>query len=134
MSRKRLLIVDDEVDLVEMLSLRLQAQGRWDIEAAYDGDEGLEKARADHPDIVLLDTVMPKVDGWEVCRQLRSDPGTRDAKIIVMTAAGTGAEAAAREAGADLLVRKPYEFSELLGALSALEGPGSSGGRIQPRA
>lgn len=134
MSKKRLLIVDDEADLVEMLSLRLQAQDRWDIDTAYDGDEGLTKAHSGHPDIVLLDTVMPKVDGWEVCRQLRADPETRDAKIIVMTAAGPGAAKTAQEAGADRLLSKPYEFSELLGALAALEAPGSSGGRPQPLA
>lgn len=130
----KVLIVDDEADLVEMLSLRLQALGRYEIETAYDGDEGLAKAKSKHPDVVLLDTVMPKVDGWEVCRRLRADPETKDTKIVVMTAAGLGAEKTARESGADDLVLKPYEFNDLLGVLSSLEGRGNTPGRLRPPA
>jgi len=130
----KLLIVDDEADLVEMLLLRLQALGRYDIDTAYDGEEGLDKARAEKPDVVLLDTVMPKVDGWEVCRRLKADPLTKDTKVIVMTAAGTGAQKTAQEAGADELVLKPYEFNDLLGVLTALEGRGNTPGTLQPPA
>lgn len=118
MSRPRVLIVDDEVDLVEMLAMRLEALGRFDIEKAYDGREALELAKHDHPDFVLLDTVMPTVDGWQVCRELKADPQTRDAKIVVMTA-GSQSEEKAKEAGADRLLLKPYEFSDLLGVLDS---------------
>lgn len=130
----RVLIIDDEADLVEMLQLRLQALGRYEIETAYDGDEGLAKAKSDHPDVVLLDTVMPKVDGWEVCRRLKADPQTRDTKVVVMTAAGAGAQKSAQEAGADELMLKPYEFNDLVSLLASLEGRGSTPGTPPPPA
>lgn len=118
MSRPRVLIVDDEVDLVEMLAMRLEALGKFDIEKAYDGQEAIEMAKRDHPDFVLLDTVMPTLDGWQVCRELKADPQTKGAKIVVTTA-GSQSEEKAKEAGADRLLLKPYEFDDLIGVLDS---------------
>lgn len=120
--KRRLLIVDDEADLVEMLTLRLVASGRFEVDQAPDGEAGLAKIRGGMPDVVLLDSVMPKLDGWEVCRRLRADPGTRQAKIVMMTA-GTPSRAKeeACQAGADRLILKPYEFEELVAMIDSLE-------------
>lgn len=117
--KRRLLIVDDEVDLVEMLALRFEASGAFEVDKAFDGDDGMAHAKAFKPDIVLLDSVMPKMDGWQLCRTLRADPDTNKAKIVIMTA-GNRSEASAKEAGADSLVLKPYDYADLLGVLRAL--------------
>lgn len=115
---KKVLIVDDERDLVGPLALRLAASGRYETAVAYDGAEGLAKALEFRPDVALIDLAMPGLDGWQLCRALREDPRTRGAKIIVMTAwlsPDLGRRAAA-EGVAELLL-KPFEEGDLLQAL-----------------
>ena len=113
--RRRLLIVDDEEDLLFMISLAAEATGKFEVETARDGAEALAKAREFHPDAILLDGVMPKLDGFEVCRRLRADPGTSGIGVIILSAGDPGrSEAAARAVGADRFVRKPYEQSVLM--------------------
>ena len=116
--RKRVLIVDDEEDLVEMLALRLRSIGLFEIETAGDGETGLETARRFHPDVVLLDSRMPGTDGWDVCRRLRADP-LHSATAIVMMTAGTPEESQrkTRECGADGLVLKPYDYQQVVETL-----------------
>ncbi len=114
----KLLIVDDEEDLVEMLALRLRAARGFEVETANDGPSGLEKARAQRPDVILLDNVMPGMDGWEVCRRLRQDERTRGARIIMLTAGNVGrTEPKVLDAGADEIVLKPYDQDQLIGLL-----------------
>jgi DNA-binding response OmpR family regulator len=130
----KLLIIDDEEDLVEMLALRLTSTG-FDVDRAYDGAAGLEKALATTPDVVLLDNVMPGLDGWEVCRRLRSEPRTRGTRVVLMTA-GTPAraEARAKDAQADRVILKPYDHDELVAVLKGLEGLQCSSKRNEPNA
>lgn len=127
---KKILIVDDERDLVGPLALRLAASGRYETAVAYDGAEGLAKALEFRPDVALIDLAMPGLDGWQLCRALREDPRTRGATIIVMTAwlsPDLGRRAAA-EGVAELLL-KPFEEGDLLQALErehALAAGGAS--------
>jgi CheY-like chemotaxis protein len=85
--KHRILIVDDNHALVLAAERVLQKEG-FDVLTAYDGLEGLEKARAEKPDLIILDIMMPKMDGYEVCRQLRNDPVTARIPIIILSAKG----------------------------------------------
>jgi two-component system alkaline phosphatase synthesis response regulator PhoP len=85
--KHRILIVDDNHSLVLATERVLQKDG-FDVLTAYDGLEGLEKARAEKPDLIILDIMMPKMDGYEVCHQLRSDPATAQIPIIILSAKG----------------------------------------------
>jgi CheY-like chemotaxis protein len=124
---KRLLIVDDEEDLLFMVSLAAEATGRFVIETARDGEEGLAKARARRPDVAVLDGIMPKMDGFELCRRLRAEPGTKDTPIVILSAGDPGrAEAEARAAGADRFVRKPYDQAELMRVVLAASAKGGA--------
>ncbi|MCM2305147.1 MAG: response regulator, partial [Elusimicrobia bacterium] len=89
LKNRRVLIVDDESDLTEALAIRLSSGWGFTVAVAHDGDEGLRKASAFRPDMILLDIAMPNVDGWEMCRRLRDDPETRAIPIVVMTAWST---------------------------------------------
>ena len=118
MSKRLLLIVDDEEDLVEMLALRLEATGLFDVARAHDGISALERAAALKPDVVLLDNIMPGMDGWEVCQRLRADPACANAAVVMMTA-GAPAESRrkARESAADALILKPYDQAQVIETL-----------------
>jgi DNA-binding response OmpR family regulator len=114
----KLLIIDDDQDIVEILCLRFQKESSFAVETALDGAEGLHKAKSFKPDIVLLDVVMPRTDGWEVCRQLRSDPVTARAAIVAMTAQdGAADQARAREAQVNHVLIKPLDLGELVTTL-----------------
>ena len=76
-ARRTLLVVDDEEDLLFMVALAAEATGKFDVVTARDGEEGLAKARRLIPDAVVLDGIMPRMDGFELCRRLREDPETR---------------------------------------------------------
>jgi CheY-like chemotaxis protein len=97
-----------------MISLRLEKNG-YEVVPARDGEEGLRKAREEKPDLILLDVIMPGIDGLEVCRRLKEDPETRHIPVISTTAAGVDdIERRCFSAGADDCVRKPYASAELL--------------------
>lgn len=122
-ARPRLLIVDDERDLVEPIARHLRASGRFEVDAAYDGEEGLAAARRAPPDVALVDLAMPGMDGWELCRRLRSEPSTRGVRIVIMTAwLSEGLHGRAREAGAESVLLKPFENDALDAALGAAAG------------
>ena len=84
---KKVLIIDDEADLAEMMSLCLESEG-FSVDMSFNGEEGLEKAQALVPDLILLDILMPEMDGWEFCRRLRANPNPKigHIPIVVMTA------------------------------------------------
>lgn len=119
-TKKRILIVDDERDLVETLIFRLESEG-YDVSVAYDGQEGLEKAKKDKPDLILLDVMMPKLNGYQVCRELKSSDATKKIVVIMLTAKAQESDKFwGMETGADAYVTKPFESGELLSKIAEL--------------
>ncbi len=118
--RRRVLVVDDEPDLVRILQFGLQSAG-YVVETASDGQEGLKKAREVKPDIILLDLMLPKLDGYKVCRLLKYDERYKQIPIIILSArTQEGDQTLALEMGANRFITKPYEFSEILGHIEEL--------------
>ncbi|AOY59800.1 MULTISPECIES: response regulator transcription factor [Desulfococcus] len=85
MSQKVVLVVDDEPDVISIVGGRLKKAG-FAVEAAYNGNEALEKVRAKRPDCIVLDVMMPEKDGYEVCAELKKDPNLSDIPIVMLTA------------------------------------------------
>ena len=85
---KYVLVVDDDLDLVEAIATNLEARG-YEVGKAYDGVEGLESIKSRRPDLVVLDGMMPRKDGYEVCEQLKNDPEYREIPVILLTAVGS---------------------------------------------
>jgi CheY-like chemotaxis protein len=113
---KILLVEDNEMNR-DMLSRRLERKG-YTVIIALDGAEGLLKARADAPDLILMDMSLPVVDGWEATRQLKADLATRSIPIIALTAHAMATdEQRARDAGCDDFDTKPIELPRLLGKM-----------------
>ncbi len=111
---RRILIVDDEADLVEALKLRLETGG-YEVVTALDGAEGLTKAKGDKPALILLDIMMPKLNGYQVCRELKSDAKCKDIPVVMLTAKAQQTDKFwGQEVGADGYITKPFEFSALL--------------------
>jgi len=119
----RLLLVEDNEMNRDMLSRRLIRRG-YEVVLAEDGALGVERARTERPDLILMDMSLPVLDGWEATRQLKADPATRGIPIIALTAhAMAGDEAKARDAGCDDFDTKPVEFARLLGKIEAFLPP-----------
>jgi len=111
---KKVLIADDHPEAVELVRVTLEDED-YEIVDTFNGKETLKKARVEKPDIVLLDVVMPKMDGFEVCRQLRKDPQTKEILIVVLTAKGQEVDKErGRKVGADDYITKPFSPSALL--------------------
>lgn len=118
--KKRILFIEDEPDQRMMVSLRLQKNG-FSVMVARDGHEGLALATKEKPDLILLDIIMPGMDGFELCQRLRSQAVTKEIPIIATTAAGTeNLESKCLSAGADECLRKPYESSDLVAKIEEL--------------
>ncbi|MCR4294633.1 MAG: response regulator [Elusimicrobia bacterium] len=123
LQNRRVLIVDDESDLTEALAIRLSSGWGFTVAVAHDGEEGLRKASAFRPDMILLDIAMPHVDGWEMCRRLRDDPETRAIPIVIMTAWSTDdLHKRAQEEGVTKVLLKPADDDELLSVLRSTAG------------
>lgn len=119
---QRILLIEDNVDYAEILGLHLRDEG-WEVEMAHDGAEGLRLASAGAFDLVLLDLMLPEIEGLEVCRRLRAvpDAGVADVPIIMLTAKSTELDrVAGLETGADDYVVKPCSINELLARVKAL--------------
>jgi DNA-binding response OmpR family regulator len=113
-ARLRILIADDEPDLLELLQINLEIEGH-DVERACDGTQALKLALAGRPDLVVLDVMMPGMDGLEVLRALRSEPGYAHLPVVLLTARGSGPEILeGRDSGADCYITKPFQMEELL--------------------
>jgi two-component system, OmpR family, alkaline phosphatase synthesis response regulator PhoP len=124
MAAKKILIADDEQDILEILEYALEKDG-YEVIRAHDGEETLRKASKFLPDIILLDVMMPKMDGIEVCRSLRHDPKFENTIILILTARSEEySEVAGFEAGADDYVTKPVKMRSLMHRLGALQRRG----------
>jgi DNA-binding response OmpR family regulator len=121
-SRPRVLIVDDEPNIVLSLQFLLSREG-YEIDIARDGESALEIAARNPPDLVVLDLMLPGLDGYEVCRRLRAAPATAAAKIVVVTARAREAERVrGLEEGADAYVTKPFSTRELIATVGRFLG------------
>ena len=113
-AKSRILIVDDEADLVAVLRVGLEIEG-FDVIEASDGEEGLRLARDKKPSLMLLDLMLPKLDGYKVCRMLKLDERFRHIPIIILSARAQDEDRRlALEMGADQYLTKPYEVKELI--------------------
>ncbi|HEU0167492.1 MAG TPA: response regulator [Chloroflexota bacterium] len=116
---KILLVEDNELNR-DMLSRRLERRG-YSVVLAVDGNEGLTRARADAPDLILMDMSLPVLDGWEATRQLKADASTSSIPVIALTAhAMAGDKEKAEEAGCDDYDVKPVDLERLLSKMEAL--------------
>ena len=110
---KTILVVDDDPEILGMLDIRLGKRGYHVISAA-DGEQALEQARKEKPSLVVLDVMMPRMNGWEVARALRQDPATHAIKIVMLTAIGAQMnEMTSPLYGVDAYLDKPFQFAEL---------------------
>ncbi|HSA78781.1 MAG TPA: response regulator transcription factor [Nitrospirota bacterium] len=120
MNTKKILIVDDEPDLVELVSYNLKKEG-FKVSTAPDGEEALEKVRKSSFDLVILDLMLPGIQGSELCRTLRSNPKTETLPIIMLTAKGDVADKIrGLETGADDYMTKPFSPKELVARVKAI--------------
>ncbi len=120
MADKRILVVDDETQLVEMLKMRLEAGG-YQVLSALDGQEALDKARKEKPDLIILDLMLPKIDGYKVCRMLKFDEKYKSIPIILFTARAQQEDVKlGTEVGADAYITKPFDPPALLGKIKEL--------------
>ncbi|WP_374278417.1 response regulator transcription factor [Azonexus sp.] len=118
----KILIVDDEPNIVISLEFLMKKEG-FEIAVAADGDEALAKVDSFAPDLVLLDVMMPKKSGYEVCEALRADPARAGLKIVMLTAKGRDTEVAKGLAiGADAYVTKPFSTKDLVARVRELLG------------
>jgi two-component system alkaline phosphatase synthesis response regulator PhoP len=116
----RILIAEDNPQGVELLDAYLGESG-WDVATAVDGEETLQKVRDWRPDLILLDIMMPKISGFEVCKRLKADPATRDIAVLMITALDQTVDVErAVEAGTDDFLTKPINQAELLRRIRAL--------------
>jgi len=112
-TREKILLVDDEVDALAALKVALGADG-YNVVEALDGLEALRMARSENPDVILLDIMMPGMDGFEVCKQLKSDTQLNTIPVIMLTAKGeVDDKVEGLEMGADDYVTKPFNLKEL---------------------
>ena len=117
---KKVLIADDEQNIVISLEFLMKREG-YQVEVANDGEEAVRRIRASRPDLVLLDVMMPKKSGFEVCQEIRSDPEMAGIRILMLTAKGRDTEVAKGLAlGADACVIKLFSTRELVDKVRSL--------------
>ena len=118
--RARILLVDDEPSIIKMVSKRLGVEG-YEVLVAMDGQEGLDKAQAERPDLVILDLMLPRLNGYEVCARLKEDPAWRKVPVLLFSAkVQPKDEALGKQCGADGYLRKPFQGQELMDRVRAL--------------
>lgn len=121
MDKGKILVVDDEPGILKVTSLRLKKLG-YNVLTAADGKEALDTIRSENPDLVLLDLVMPFMNGTEVCEQIKNDKALKHIPVILFTASGSGAMTAEKikKIGADDYIVKPFEPEELTGKIEEI--------------
>jgi CheY-like chemotaxis protein len=116
----RILVADDDAVIVRLLQVNFRLEG-YDVETAAHGEEAIQKAGELHPKLILLDVMMPGVDGWEVCRRLKEDPGTADIPVVFLSAR---AQEEDRKRGLELgvaeYVTKPFDPGDLVGLVARI--------------
>ncbi|TXG86318.1 MAG: response regulator [Rhodocyclaceae bacterium] len=119
---KKVLIADDEQNIVISVEFLMRREG-FEVSVAHDGEAALERIRADKPDLVLLDVMMPKKNGFDVCQEVRADPAYASTRILMLTARGRDTEVAKGLAlGADGYMTKPFSTKDLVDKVRELLG------------
>jgi CheY-like chemotaxis protein len=124
-SPPRVLVVDDEVIIRQLIVINLELEG-FEVHTAADGLEALARAREIRPQVVTLDVMMPNMDGWTTAQRLRSDPQTRDARIVFITALGRPADVCRGMQLGEAYLTKPFDPDEVVEAVRRLAGSGSA--------
>lgn len=120
MKNKKIMIVDDEAQLVDLIKLRLEKEG-YQVGAAYDGEEALHMIRQENPDLIILDLMLPKMDGYMICSLFKRDKRFAHVPIILFTARSQEEDIQLGEkVGADAYITKPYEPQALLDKIKEL--------------
>lgn len=119
MKPKKILVVDDEADLVKTIQFSLEAEG-YKVLASYNGEDALNQARKEAPDLILLDIMLPKLDGYKVCRLLKFDEQHKNIPILMLTAKTQEKDKLlGKETGADEYITKPFDIEELMRKVKA---------------
>lgn len=120
MPAKTILVVDDSPTAMKITSDTLTEEG-FNVIAASDGEEALEIATRLHPELIVLDIILPKKNGFQVCRQLKTESATQDIKILMLSSKNQASDRFwGQKQGADAYITKPFEDEELVGAIEAL--------------
>lgn len=120
MEKKKILVIDDEPGIVKVLQIRLEQAG-YKVVSAYDGESGLLKMKEEKPDLIVLDIMMPGMDGYQVCEEIKTDPSTENIPVIILTAKNMGDDFdMAMEKRADWYITKPYNDEHLLKRIDGL--------------
>lgn len=120
MNKKRILVVDDEAELVKAVQIRLQ-EADYEVLVAGDGREGFDVARREKPDLIILDLMLPGMDGYEVCGLLKADTRYSKIPIIMFTAKAQEEDMRlGKEVGADVYITKPFEHQVILDKIKEL--------------
>jgi DNA-binding response OmpR family regulator len=126
--KRRVLIVDDEPNIVTALEFLLEHRG-YEVRVATNGEEAVALVDTYRPDVMLLDVMMPKRSGYEVCQRVRERPDMQHVKIVMLSAKGREAEVSkGLSLGADLYITKPFSTQELVERIDALLGAGAKPG------
>jgi DNA-binding response OmpR family regulator len=122
-TKKMILCIEDEAEMIDLIRLILTRRG-FDVRGANGGKEGLEIIRRDHPDLILLDLMMPDMDGWEVYQQMKADESTKDIPVIVVTAKAQSIDKVLglHIAKVDDYIAKPFSPQELMESVDNVLG------------
>ena len=122
MAKGKILVVDDEVYIVHILDFSLGMEG-YEVVTALDGEQALEKVAQQKPDLIVLDIMMPKLDGYETCKALKANAETRDIPVILLSAKGRNVDQKVGfEVGADDYITKPFSPRKLVERINSILG------------
>jgi len=122
MSKGKVLVVDDEIYIVHILDFSLGMEG-YEVITALDGEQALERLKSDRPDLIVLDIMMPKLDGYEVCKAIKSNPATKHIPVILLSAKGRNVDQkTGYDVGADDYSTKPFSPRKLVERINQLLG------------
>ena len=122
MAENKILVVDDEMHIIRIVKYKLESAG-YNVFTAINGEEALKVAREEMPDLIFLDIMMPGINGYEVCSQLKNDPKTKDIIIIMLTAKGQESDKIkGLEVGVDEYITKPFSPQDILDRVRDLLG------------
>jgi len=131
-TKRKILVVDDEVNLLQIMKTNLEIEG-YDVVTEMSGETGLVSAVVDQPDVIILDIMMPDVDGWEICQRLRADPRTKYIPVIMLTALDESQHVVKGfECGADDYLAKPFDNAELFARIKSVLCKAAKGMAVDP--